>query len=644
MQMYGLKSQPVVFAAACLLFSSVAAAAQEPEFTLEPVIVAAARYHEAEIRPGHYSLEESELAAANYENALDALLELPGISLTSRGASGGMNAYSKVLLNGSDRYVVVVDGVRANWNGSSYNDFDFSVLPAELLSSVEILPAAEGAVYGNAAKGGVIRITTKKAAEGVRTSLQVETGSYGRERESLLQLGQSGDWSWSVYGEKSLLGDYKSARQRIESHENTEKADLKLTRTWKSADLTLRYSAFSGNYRSKIFNYKRIEQPDKTYIKEKNIFMVDGRKTESNFALEYNRELSAAARNQFGVYRRDSEAAYDDAPNVARPWLLDLRTQGFFDRYTNDWHSKNTLTAGVEYYQEQVLGYQDLQSKYSDRKLISRAAYLQNEWRLDDSFKATGSLRQDDHSYAGSKLSPALALAYRPTERLFYTLSYTEYFAPPKQLELFAPYGDAVLQPEEGKVGEAGVAYMLDASLTLKASVFHRDATNVIGFRHLSPVEVQYANIAREKADGFTVSADKRLSDSWRLSVAYTRAKLDIEKEADTSAQGATLPRGEWLCSLAYDRDPYSAVLEGRGVIDQANGRGEGLYANNTYWVWNLSLNYKADRNTKLYFKVNNLLDQFYSRWDNDTEGFLAPEEWYAEPGRNYQLGVQYTF
>jgi len=39
--------------------------------------------------------------------------------------------------------------------------------------------SAAGSVYGNAAKGGVIRITTKKAVEGVKTSINLETGSYG---------------------------------------------------------------------------------------------------------------------------------------------------------------------------------------------------------------------------------------------------------------------------------------------------------------------------------------------------------------------------------------------------------------------------------------------------------------------------------
>lgn len=645
-----IKSMSVLVWLCYAFFSAGSVFAEEEVFYLDPMIVTAYRYDADDGKPGYYKMDEQKLETGNYENALDVIQELPGITLAARGASGGFNAYSSVLLNGSDRYVVVIDGIRSNWNGSSYNDFDFSTLPADMLSSVEILPAAAGAVYGNAAKGGVIKITTKKAEAGVKTSINLETGSYGRERENILHLGRKGDWSWSLYAQKSIMGDYSSARHKIPSYENTENADVKITRSWgDTADLTLSYSAFSGRYTSKIFNFKKIESIPGSGIldkKIKNIFLTDGRKTENNVSLEYERKISNTENNTFGIYRRCSQAAYDDDPKVNddRPWLLDIRTEGFFDRYSKQWHAKNTLTAGFEYYQDQVLDYQDLRANINDRTLISKAVYVQNEWRMDDEIKVTGTLRQDYNSYAGSKLSPAAALEYRPSDKMLYTLSYTEYFAPPKQLMLFAPYGDEALKPEEGKVYEFGAAYTPDDSLTLKASIFHRNATNVIAVDISLPEnDRRYANVAREKATGFTVSAAKRFADNWYTSFAYTQTLVDIERKG-TAPVAVNIPHGKLVFDLVYDKDKYSAMLQGQGIFDQANGRGENLYANNTYWVWNASMNYKINKNAKLYFRVNNIFDQFYSSWDNDTDGVLNFDEWYAEPGRNYQVGLNYTF
>lgn len=645
-----IKSMSVLVWLCYAFFSAGSVFAEEEVFYLDPMIVTAYRYDADDGKPGYYKMDEQKLETGNYENALDVIQELPGITLAARGASGGFNAYSSVLLNGSDRYVVVIDGIRSNWNGSSYNDFDFSTLPADMLSSVEILPAAAGAVYGNAAKGGVIKITTKKAEAGVKTSINLETGSYGRERENILHLGRKGGWSWSIYAQKSIMGDYSSARHKIPSYENTENADVKITRSWgDTADLTLSYSVFSGRYTSKIFNFKKIESIPGSGIldkKIKNIFMVDARKAENSSSLEYRRKISNTENNTFGIYRRCSQAAYDDDPKVNddRPWLLDIRTEGFFDRYSKQWHAKNTLTAGFEYYQDQVLDYQDLRANINDRTLISKAVYIQNEWQMDDEMKVTGTLRQDYNSYAGSKLSPAAALEYRLSDKMLYTLSYTEYFAPPKQLMLFAPYGDEALKPEEGKVYEFGATYTPDDSLTLKASIFHRNATNVIAVDISLPKEDRrYANVAREKATGFTVSAAKRFADNWYTSFAYTQTLVDIERKG-TAPVAVNIPHGKLVFDLVYDKDKYSAMLQGQGIFDQANGRGENLYANNTYWVWNASTNYKINKNARLYFRVNNIFDQFYSSWDNDAYGILNFDEWYAEPGRNYQVGINYTF
>lgn len=54
-------------------------------------------------------------------------------------------------------------------------------------------------------------------------------------------------------------------------------------------------------------------------------------------------------------------------------------------------------------------------------------------------------------------------------------------------------------------------------------------------------------------------------------------------------------------------------------------------------------MNYKINKNARLYFKVNNIFDQFYSSFDKSSQ-VLDFDEWYAEPGRNYQVGLNYTF
>lgn len=632
------KSIAFVIGVAVLTAATSAASAAEVEerFYLDPMIVTAERYDKTATKPGYYKADEQWLESGNYETALDVIKELPGVTFGSMGASGGFNGYSELLLNGSERYAVVVDGVKANWNGNMNNNFDFSVLPADMLSSIEILPASAGAVYGNDAKGGVIKITTKKATEGSKTNINLETGSYGLEKENLLHLAKKGDWSWSVYGQKSIMGDYSSARHKIPSYDNIENAAVKLTKAWgDKADLTLSYSAFSGRYSSTIFKTDKYDN--------KKIFMVDGRKTERNIAVDYNYKISDMASNKFGIYSRHSNAAYDDDPNVIddKPWLINIKTEGFFDQYRNCWHKKHAFTGGIEYYQDKVLDYQDNAHVVNDRIIISKAVYLQDEWQLDTALKITGNLRQDFNSHAGNRLSPSAVLEYTPSTKMLYTLSYTEYFAPPKQVTLLSKkYGTEDLKPETGKIYEFGTAYKPDDSWIIKGNIFHRDAVNLIYVDNtVSPR--RFGNVASEKTNGFTVSVSKRFDKFWRAFLSYSHVRVDTERNGKPLATG--VPNGELRFNLLYDTDRYSTMLQGHGVFDQANGRGKNLYANNTYWVWDASVNYKLNKNAKLYFKVNNVFDQFYSTCDKG-DPVLDFDEWYAEPGRNYQVGLNYTF
>ena len=72
--------------------NETAAAAGEAEFYLEPMIVTAARYDNSAGKPGYYKVDEKKLENGNYDNALDVIQQLPGVTLMARGASGGMNA------------------------------------------------------------------------------------------------------------------------------------------------------------------------------------------------------------------------------------------------------------------------------------------------------------------------------------------------------------------------------------------------------------------------------------------------------------------------------------------------------------------------------------------------------------------------
>ena len=66
-----------------------------------------------------------------------------------------------------------------------------------------------------------------------------------------------------------------------------------------------------------------------------------------------------------------------------------------------------------------------------------------------------------------------------------------------------------------------------------------------------------------------------------------------------------------------------------------------------SFWVWDLNANYRINKEASLFVKVNNIFDQFYT----DIGSFYGPDAdpsrglgWYSAPGRNFEVGMQFTF
>ena len=59
--------------------------------------------------------------------------------------------------------------------------------------------------------------------------------------------------------------------------------------------------------------------------------------------------------------------------------------------------------------------------------------------------------------------------------------------------------------------------------------------------------------------------------------------------------------------------------------------------------VYNLALNYTADKQTKFYFKVDNIFNKLWAEHTDVIWGG-GEDSWYAMPGRSFVVGMQYTF
>ena len=90
--------------------------------------------------------------------------------------------------------------------------------------------------------------------------------------------------------------------------------------------------------------------------------------------------------------------------------------------------------------------------------------------------------------------------------------------------------------------------------------------------------------------------------------------------------------------------DKFNAVLSAKGILNRPGRKANAAKtASNlqSFWLYDLAFNYKANKNINTFIKINNLFDKFYTdqMYDMNPDG-----SWYSAQGRNIQVGVEYKF
>ena len=142
-----------------VLWGGTALAAEEtPEYLLGELVVTATRTPVEEFKANaNISVVTRETIEKNhYSNVQDALRDIPGVTIAGYGNTGEVYSSNSLILNGSDKVVVLIDGVRANINGSSstYGKMATSELSnMDSIERIEVLKSSASTLYGADAAG-----------------------------------------------------------------------------------------------------------------------------------------------------------------------------------------------------------------------------------------------------------------------------------------------------------------------------------------------------------------------------------------------------------------------------------------------------------------------------------------------------------
>ena len=564
----------------------------------------------------------------HYTDLTQALRDVPGVAV-NQYAPAGYNNSTKFYINGSEDVVLLIDGVRQNYAGGFGASLASALKDLSGIERIEVLHGSASTLYGSDAKGGVINIITKKA-QGVKTTLGIGYGSYGRQLYSVANEGSANGWDWRVKYQKDKSSDFKDAH----GNKTPSKLDADSVNVHIGKDLS-KASYLALNFRSYKDSDHYQARHEMAYPPNKgNYDHFDG-------SLIWNVQIDDTTKNQISVSR--SKYDYDLLsfgawyPPSGEPYNFSVWTWKFSDQFDKQL-GDHLLTAGFEFTKDDTTIKNGGAVSIGDRTLLNRSFYLQDQWSIIPTLKLTAGIRHDSNSAFGSHNSPSVSLGYDIDPMTHAYVSYSEYFITPTPNQLYAPtYGNAKLKPESGNTKEIGIAHDFGRGLSLTASYFKRHSKNRIGYH---PMTYQNINVGDEDAHGWSLQFAKRIDSHLRARLGYTQTHVGKTAQRDVNIDGY-LPRDQWNIGVDYRNRDFDSSLLARGMIGRP-GPVSGAFPTDNYWVVDLAMNYQIADATKVYLKANNIFNQFYAEHSNVRYG--SPGQWWTAPGRNFMIGLEQSF
>jgi vitamin B12 transporter len=581
----------------------------------EPVVVSATRFDiPLDRSPASVSVIDSQdIDNKQIERVADALREVPGLAVVQTGTRGQLTSIFMRGLPSQDMQVLL-DGIPINQGLAG--QFDFANLTTDNIDRIEIARGPQSTIYGPRALAGVVQIFTKQGTGPPGITLSEEGGTYDTFRETIASDGKIDIFDYSI-GASRIDTDNARPNNQYRNTDMVAELGLSLSEQLRVGTL-ITYSLSDAGSPNLIF----MPRPLDNLLTEKWLIgpHVDWKATDwwdHKLIFDYDHERQVNDPNFDGfvpgttfigptraLFRRTQL----DYQNDLRPasWLT--LTSGFFFSH---------VEAGQERpFVSQVFG--PLPTFISDRT-TEIAGYLQGTVNIDNLIFVAGG-RIDHFNQFGDVWTYRLASSYKidKTDTTLHASVATGFSPPSSQDKIFG--NNFGLQPEKDFGWDAGIEQRLwERRLTVGATYFHNDLSNVIGFNQTF---LKALNLGSAETQGVETELHAQPIADLLLSASYTYLEAEKTSSADVGApQGSRLPRrprNEVYASASYlwckrVRTTIEAKwVNAREEFNHLNFFGPNMDIGDYYFV-NVAAEYEINPHMSIFGRVDNLTGEHYS-------------------------------
>lgn len=608
------------------------------EFALDDMVVTATRTESkmVDVPVNTTVISAEKIADRHYLDVADVLKDVPGATVMDTG----VGAYEKkVVLNGDERVLVLVDGKRVNIDMGTMSraSYDLNQMPdVSLIERIEVVKGHGGALYGSDAVGGVVNIITKKVDHSYG-KVSMGFGSHQARDAKAMYTIKEGKTGVMVAASKYKQGyhEYKDAKTEANkrwpaasTYEN-EKVSVKLSQELsETSNLELGYdfSKFEGV---------------RSYSTKAKSASFSNKKT-NDFYAKYDWTVNDKDQGFIQLYRNKY-----DYYNAGDMYETDT---GFEAQQNITLSDNNRLVVGASYRKAKAL---NATSYTAEKSINNKAVFVSDQWEFAPSWTLDAGVRYDKHSTAGSKTTWSAGLnkkfdenshAYFNWGQVFKAptlddLYYYSYYYDDRNKYTYESYGNPNLKPEKGDTWTIGYGTKIADKTSVNISYFQSKLEDAIDWdtTYSANGSVSIArNVDKQKKNGMELSVGHELNDNWDLEASYTYIRVKNNDHGNGYVRDANYIPNMYRFGVRYHDDLWNADLFLRG----GSGADKSAYVDSKYMTLDMSVAYKATKDLSFYAKGYNLFNKAYA----ESAGVNGGTYTYPAQGRRFIIGAEYTF
>ncbi|WP_396181359.1 TonB-dependent receptor plug domain-containing protein [Flavobacterium sp.] len=612
--------------------------------TIEEIVISDTKFAQSKEKSGKIieKITAKDLENKKGQSLAAVLSQVAGVEVAGSQSGTGKNLEYYIRGGRSRQVLIVIDGVPVTDASGIGFQYDLRLLPVEQIESIEIMKGAASTLYGSGAATGLINITLKKASkkeiEGT-AYMNLGTQNVPNQRKTNAQDFNQG---FSVNGTKGSVSYFTSLNSK-ETKGISEAAGANFETDYFSRVNALQKIGIQFNSKFSIqafTNYDRMKSSfDRGNFSDETANISLSEQFRVGFSPKYkyaNGELN------FVTGFTNLERHYD----TYNTWSSSVETSYFKSRSVSiDMFNKYNFSKAFFLILGTQFQFMDMQEESNSENISNSEAnfnvidpYATAVYYFNFGLNINVGARLNKHNVYGNhttfNFNPSFSFKKTPLKLIS---SYSTAYITPSLYQLYSPYGNLRLKPEENTTIEAGFeTTVFDKKVTLNTVGFYREEENSYDFfTDPTSYESQYINnsnvvIAKGMETTLVIKPNSYLS----INGNYTFTQV-------AEAQSKLIPKHKVNVSIDVD---FTKKIHWNAQYQYVAARNDAFFDNNTFETIKTTLgsyqlintNFSIDvlpNRLSIFTAVTNILDKdFYENIG------------YSVRGRNFKLGLNFKF